>query len=690
MDVDPTPSSSLLSSLAAGDEIIEISPNSAEQPLILDFGRDDGNLSDEGDDQRQSNEMEGNENQVSNPQIQETSESGEDTDDLEFEHLEDHGWSSDNNNEAESDTNDAFADPSCNEDDDICQPYKNLPQDEIFPGGPSVADLTLAMMAVMIKHNTTDSLKKDIFGCLNVMLKTTAFPENQYHLKKLYKPATDSMTLHVFCKTCLNYVGKSGAQCLNCGKEVKKSEKEENFFYSASLKSNFRKLNERKSKEYNGLFEEKPRETIEQEEKGFKDVADGSVHAELRGQFGDDINTYNIFCDAAPAFESSRKSIFALMVSPNWLKDTERFRHVSLNTVWVGRKEPPMEVVLKPFVTDASKLAQNGFKWLDHLGREQRTTVVPLVAVADTVARSKILSSSVHNAPYGCPWCYHPNDAEGQAFNRYTHREPNPMLRSQETWEQDLKKALETGNPCRGVAKESILSEIPGFKIPESVGVEQMHAGDVGHTKTTLKIWTRDFTQRNYYIYTPTKRALLNKFVSNIRLPSLSNARLLSSFTEFRSWKASQARIWTVHLSVPLLLEVQKAEHVAVWARFVAGYWLLNQDCVFEGDLIQAQAYLDEHSKAYEYLYGPQTMTSNLHQTTHWPVAVTRLGPLHKYSAYMFEGKFPSLKRDISSSKATAQQIMERSLMREALPIVADQVFKNKKKSSTLCTKSLT
>ncbi|CAB3387883.1 Hypothetical predicted protein [Cloeon dipterum] len=536
-----------------------------------------------------------------------------------------------NNEQQEEESNEDLL-PEEFQNNESYSPFMKLPQVPLYPpDGPSVAEITLVILSILIKHNSTDALKTEIFRGLNLLLRTNFFPDNQYKLKKLYKKATnDTMECHLFCKKCMKYVGLKEDKlcCPSCSEFIKKSEKEENFFFTAKLKNILSSTLEKNSQSYDGNFAEMPLVRSDGEEKVFSDLPDGSIHAALRGKFGPSIHTYNLFGDAAPAFEASKKTIFALMLAPNFIKKSERSRNVKLAAIWVGRKEPAMNVVLQPFVKEARYLAEKGIEWTDHNGDARNCKIFPLTAVADSVARPKMIGSCVHNAQFGCTWCYHPNDAIGQSYNRYTFREPCPPLRTNVSWKADLETALNTA--------------------------------DVGHSKTVLKLWTSNFRQ-DYYIYTPAKRMLLDKNISEVRLPTLKNARLLTKFTDFKSWKASQTKLWTLHLSVPLLIEVQKPKDVAVWARFVAAYWLLNQSTITETDLITAQTYLEEHSQGYETLYGTLVMTSNLHQTLHWPLAVARMGPLQNFSAYQYEGRFPDIKKDISSTKATAQQCSEGS-----------------------------
>ncbi|XP_065335141.1 uncharacterized protein LOC135936312 [Cloeon dipterum] len=583
-----------------------------------------------------------------------------------------------NNGQQEEESNEDSLPEEFDKNESFAAPFLKLPQVPLYPpDGPSVADMTLVILSILIKHNSTDSLKTEIFRGLNLLLGTNDFPDNQYKLKKLYKATSDTMECHVFCKKCMKYVGLKEEKllCPSCNELIKKSEKEENFFFTAKLKNILSSTLEKNSESYDGNFAEMPLVRADGEEKVFSDLPDGSIHASLRGKFGPSIHSYNIFGDAAPAFEASKKSIFALMLAPNFIKKSERSRNVKLAAIWVGRKEPDMNVLLQPFVKEARYIAEKGIQWTDHNGEARNCKIFPLTAVADSVARPKMIGSCVHNAQFGCTWCYHPNDAIGQSYNRYTFREPCAPLRTNVSWKEDLDTALSTGEPCKGVQNESVLLDLPGFLIPENIGVEQMHAADVGHSKTVLKLWTSNFRQ-DYYIYTPAKRMLLDKNMSEVRLPTLKNARLLTKFTDFKSWKASQAKLWTLHLSVPLLIEVQKPKDVAVWARFVAAYWLLNQSTITETDLITAQTYLEEHSQGYVTLYGTLVMTSNLHQSLHWPLAVARMGPLQNFSAYQYEGKFPDIKKDISSTKATAQQVMERAIMRESLPHIAQTVLR--------------
>jgi len=250
-------------------------------------------------------------------------------------------------------------------------------------------------------------------------------------------------------------------------------------------------------------------------------------------------------------------------------------------------------------------------------------------------------------------------------------------LRTDANWDKHCKKAIESGAAHKGLFGPSFLKELPGFGVCTSVPCESMHAGDLGVAKTRLKQWLTD-CRTPYYLGHPNKIKQMNALMGNIRLPKMTDSRLSRKVSDYKVWKASEFKTWTIFTSLPLLKSLLPVPYLACWARYVSASFLLLQSTVTQENLIQAQQWLDEHSLASQLLYGKLTMTSNLHQTLHWPVSVHRSGPLQCYKASGYESKIGSVKKEATGTKGTLMQLAERTIVKEFFDEVCDDICQSR------------
>lgn len=96
------------------------------------------------------------------------------------------------------------------------------------------------------------------------------------------------------------------------------------------------------------------------------DVSDSELYRNLSLKYSngsDYFLTYNFNTDGMPIFNSSKRSIWPLLLILNELPPSLRFKHVLLCALWIGNKEPTptmMNTFLKQFVEQAMRLSKEG------------------------------------------------------------------------------------------------------------------------------------------------------------------------------------------------------------------------------------------------------------------------------------------------------------------------------------------
>lgn len=108
--------------------------------------------------------------------------------------------------------------------------------------------------------------------------------------------------------------------------------------------------------------------------------------------------------DGAPV-GNTKKSLWPIYVTINELPPEVRPKHMILVGLYYGSKEPNQLFFLKPFVDEANQLSRDCFTWL-YNGCNVTSKVIPLIAIADSAARSKLLNMQAFGAYYGCTFCY--------------------------------------------------------------------------------------------------------------------------------------------------------------------------------------------------------------------------------------------------------------------------------------------
>ncbi|XP_046398529.1 uncharacterized protein LOC124165253 [Ischnura elegans] len=223
--------------------------------------------------------------------------------------------------------------------------------------------------------------------------------------------------------------------------------------------------------------------------------------------------------------ESSTQAAWPLFMDINELSPQTRKKYLIYAGMWVGRKQPNMNIFLKPFVNDLKKLANDGFAWKDSNGVEQRSKVIPILAVLDSGAQYKFLNLTSFSGYMGCTFCY--QRAENtQRGRRFTVCKEPAALRTQESMLVDVQIAHERRNNrntkervyrgCKGLTPLVYLH--PYLNLGSGVVVDFMHNALLGVTRAHV-FALLNTAGAPYYLGDPEKSYVMNQRLMQIRPP---------------------------------------------------------------------------------------------------------------------------------------------------------------------------
>lgn len=254
-----------------------------------------------------------------------------------------------------------------------------------------------------------------ILSMINTLFQKTVVPASKYKLFQTLQLNEDILSYHLFCNECTYYFGAQNKLdkelvceiCRNDGKTTDIA-----YFLTFDIPLQLKTLLE--DPEVQQVLVKRFRETEKNLcENDIQSMSDGQLYKKLSTEntpLSDQYNfSYTFNTDGCQPSKSSKISIWPIYVSINELPLKLQSKHMIMTALWVSKKEPDMQLFLKPFVDQANKLSNESVQW--KLGDETITSkFIPLCAVVDSVARCKVLNMKQYNGTYGCTFCEHPTE----------------------------------------------------------------------------------------------------------------------------------------------------------------------------------------------------------------------------------------------------------------------------------------
>lgn len=478
-------------------------------------------------------------------------------------------------------------------------------------------------------------------------LPQTSFEVLNY-IESLAPPVSASR--HYYCRECLYYHGSEIVG--NC--EICRVETEFDFFFNFDIAEliqfffesrNLASIMDGADVRGDNLFE-------------YRTLRDGSVFKSLNRNR----NKYDVHVVANSDGVRIRKGAYELWLAMFTIVEVPIHMQKSFLTVlgvWYAEKKPSMLTFLKPFAEKMETLDGDGcgVKWTHPETKEQHISCVRLlVTVLDAPARGMVQNSMLFNSVYGCNLCEIKAKltapVPGKRRVRRYFYEANLQLR---TKERMLRQAELIGDRkhVKGVKGPSVLCGIPSVDISKCIVPEYLHSCLLGVCKQVLNIWTK----KDGPWCVKDRISEIDNILKTFKHPSFIH-RNLRQLKSLKYWKASDFYYFMFFEALFCLSGFLPNVYLQHFTLFIMGLFKLIKSCVTEVEIREADIMLRLFVLDFGTLYGDRELVSNVHQLLHLAMCVRLYGPLHCFSAFIFEDLNGIIAKSTHGTKHVAQEIV--------------------------------
>lgn len=254
------------------------------------------------------------------------------------------------------------------------------------------------------------------------------------------------------------------------------------------------------------------------------------------------------------------------------------------------------------------------------------------------------------NGKHGCLKCTTVGD-----YSHTSHTVVFPETRCPLRTDDGFRKKL-YGNHHKA---DSPLLQLPNIDMVNDFPVaDSLHLIDLGIMKRLLIGW-RDGNFGKYVTKWCSKHIdIVQMFLKKCKLP-FEIHRSVRGIDSLAHWKASEYRTFFFYLSIVILPDVLPKE---AFVHFLFLYCAVTicSSSNYINMLPLSENLLQYFVEHYKDFYGPDYVTSNVHNLIHLTDEVQRFGPLHTFSAYPFENKLFLIKRMLRTGHKPLSQVAKR------------------------------
>ena len=331
--------------------------------------------------------------------------------------------------------------------------------------------------------------------------------------------------------------------------------------------------------------------------------------------------------------------------------------NVMLIGIIPGPREPSQNInsFLSPLVNELTMFLEGIEMNVAGFSNKKKVRCALLSVACDLPAGRKACGFLSYTAHLGCSRCLKRftggiGEVDYSGFDRQNwplrtgadHKAKAESLLSCTT-KTELKQA-ESRTGCR----YSVLLKLPYFNAPKMLVIDPMHNLFLGSAKHYVKaIWL----DRN--IINPSQFPLIQSRVDSTTVPADIGRIPHKIMSGFASLTADQFKNWVVYYSIIALHGILTHDNLECWRHFVLACRILCSNQLKQDQIILGDALLLQFCKRTQRLYGPQSVTPNMHMHCHIRDCILDYGPLHGFWLYSFEryngllGEFPNNNRSI-------------------------------------------
>ena len=211
------------------------------------------------------------------------------------------------------------------------------------------------------------------------------------------------------------------------------------------------------------------------------------------------------------------------------------------------------------------------------------------------------------------------------------------MERTNASYLADVKKTKTEGVSSRGIKGPSILSEF--VNIPDQILFDKMHTTARGAMEDLADLLLNsNYSHKKWYIGSPKMSGEIDRRLSSVKY-TIDFHRTTKSIQDYNTLKCSELENMEFYIGILIVEKFLDPKYIEHFLTYVIALRLLTKEKIELEDISCVSTLLNYFVMRFEKLYGLEHMTYKIHTLTHLPIQVLNFGPLHKHSAFHFEGK---------------------------------------------------
>lgn len=425
------------------------------------------------------------------------------------------------------------------------------------------------------------------------------------------------------------------------------------------------------------------------------DFFDGTIFRSAQTKCSDILLPFTLNLDGAKIFSSSTATLWPIQLIQNYLPPNERFKskNILLAGVYCGQKKPHIPTIMLPFAQDLDRLQKKRVSlWHNNNLLNFRPTV--LYCSCDLPARCEVQSCK-SSGYYSCPCC----EQKGEAIKNPKTKKSYIRLLSQGVVSQ--RRTHETSKETGiAIAKGDLVADVKGlkdlscmigfkdFNLVDSFVVDYMHGTLIGVFASMLDIWMgkkrlqyEENETFKFKAMNPQQRFELNRRIISLKPPIRINHKPRSILDRsFFTANEYRALLWFyMRFALKGLLEHRLIKHFELLSNAT---YILSKNRVKLSEVKAAGDMLNRFTDEFQYYYGRNSVTINVHLLRHYSEVVMNCGPLWCHSLFSFETNIGVLKGSFCSTVDVVEQIARNYCIKKSNENVCSKVDHEEEKKT--------
>uniref|UniRef100_A0A182S063 DUF4218 domain-containing protein n=1 Tax=Anopheles funestus TaxID=62324 RepID=A0A182S063_ANOFN len=135
--------------------------------------------------------------------------------------------------------------------------------------------------------------------------------------------------------------------------------------------------------------------------------------------------------------------------------------------------------------------------------------------------------------------------------------------------------------------------------------------------------------------------------------------RKFRSFRDLKYWKGSEFSSFLFYVSIVVLRGILNDQHYKHFLLYFCSITLFSSE-VYKEHFSLANTLIKLFVKQYKDIYGPEFISSNVHNLLHIYKEDDQFGPLHTISSYVFENELQRIKRFLRCGSKSLEKAINR------------------------------